>query len=154
MSVPWPPGPPAIVDKVVCYVVADQHLLAFAHDDVDILVTGVQVPAGTMRAGESAEKAALRELLEETGLHGRVVRILGEEEYDLRPARNEIAHRRFVLMEVDHADVEAQWIAGEADAETRTGTVSWTCRWIPLAQGHVLAAGLGALLARVPVQSA
>ncbi|MGC4773739.1 NUDIX domain-containing protein, partial [Micromonospora sp. DT44] len=46
---------------------------------------------GSVRAGEAAEDAALREAREETGLTGfRIVRKLGEVEYDITPLRFEI----------------------------------------------------------------
>lgn len=138
--------PPAarVVEKAVCYVVADEHILVFTHDAVDLAVTGVQVPAGTIRIGEQPAEAAVRELLEETGLAGRIVRSLGAEDYDMQPARAEIARRHFFLMAVDDPELQAQWTAGEDDASTGTGHISWTCRWIPLTQAHVLAGGLGA----------
>lgn len=138
-----------VVEKVVCYVMADEHILVFTHDAVDLTVTGVQVPAGTILAGESPEEAAVRELFEETGLTGRAIRSLGTEDYDMRPARPEIARRHFVLMDVDEPDLGAQWTAGEDDAEGGEGPFSWTCRWTPLTQAHVLAAGLGAKLGAV-----
>ncbi|WP_372438832.1 NUDIX domain-containing protein [Arthrobacter sunyaminii] len=45
--------------KSPCYV-DDEHLLAFTHDGVPI--SGVQVPAGSIRTSESPEEAAIREL--------------------------------------------------------------------------------------------
>lgn len=40
---------PRVVRKVVGYVVREDKLLVFTHDDIPLEVTGVQVPAGTMR---------------------------------------------------------------------------------------------------------
>ncbi|WP_210250507.1 NUDIX domain-containing protein [Arthrobacter yangruifuii] len=62
------------VRKVVCYAVQQGHLLVFTHKDVPLEITGVQVPAGTIRPGEEAAAAAVRELHEETGRSGRVLR--------------------------------------------------------------------------------
>lgn len=134
-----------IVEKVVCYVVHDAHLLVFTHDDVPLTVTGVQVPAGTTEAGEAPADAAVRELREETGLTGVVLRQLGTADYDVAPMRDEIARRHFVEMAVADADVTARWSAGEPDA-AGCGTHAWTCWWMPLRDAHVLAAGLGAKL--------
>ncbi|WP_431073208.1 NUDIX domain-containing protein [Microbacterium phyllosphaerae] len=136
----------SVVEKAVCYVIAHDRLLVFTHDDTDILATGVQVPAGTVRDDESPAQAAERELFEETGLRGSVTRSLGAEFYDLTPLRDEVALRHFFRLEVVDPEVFAVWQAGEADPEIGDSPVSWTCRWIPLAQAHVLAGGLGARL--------
>lgn len=136
----------SVVEKAVCYVIAEDRLLVFTHDDTDILATGVQVPAGTVRDDESAAQAAERELFEETGLRGAVTRSLGTEFYDLAPLRDEVALRHFFRLEVVDPEVSAVWQAGEADPATGDSPISWTCRWIPLAQAHVLAGGLGARL--------
>ena len=54
--------------KVVCYVVRDGQLLVFRHLDEPWDESGLQVPAGSIRPGESPAAAALREAAEETGL--------------------------------------------------------------------------------------
>ena len=54
--------------KVLCYIVRDDQLLVFRHADYDLEHVGIQVPAGSIRPGESPEDAALREAHEETGL--------------------------------------------------------------------------------------
>lgn len=135
-----------VVEKVVCYVVSDGHLLVFTHDDVPLTMTGVQVPAGTIAAGEAPAEAAVRELREETGLAGVVVRPLGIADYDLSPARAEIARRHYFELRVANADITDIWTAGEPDPEGGGPAQSWTCFWMPTAQAHVLAAGLGAKL--------
>ncbi|MFB7250378.1 NUDIX domain-containing protein [Microbacterium sp. NPDC056234] len=135
-----------VIEKAVCYVIADQHLLVFTHDDVPLDITGVQVPAGSIRPGEAAADAAVRELQEETGLHGRVLREVGIVDYDLAPMRDEIARRHFFVLAVDHVDIESVWSSGESDPSTGGAAQAWTCRWIPLTQAHVLAGGLGAKL--------
>ncbi|WIB61853.1 NUDIX domain-containing protein [Curtobacterium sp. MCLR17_007] len=137
---------PIEVDKVVCYVVHDGHLLVFTHDTIPLTRTGVQVPAGSIEFGETPERAAVRELFEETDCLGRVLRSLGEERYDVRPARDEIAVRRFFLMSVQQADLAERWQAGERFRSDGGEAVSWTCWWMPLQDAHVLAAGLGGKL--------
>ncbi|MGU3410528.1 NUDIX domain-containing protein [Microbacterium sp. M1A1_1b] len=135
---------PRDVAKVVCYVVHAEHLLVFTHDGLPMTVTGVQVPAGTIERDESPEHAAERELFEETGHRGSVLRPLGVERYDLRPARDEIAVRHFFLMSMADVDLDERWQAGEASRSDGGPAVSWTCWWLPLRDAHVLAAGLGA----------
>ena len=76
----------AVKDKVLCYVVRDGRLLVFRHTDYSYEEVGIQVPAGGVRAGETPEDAALREASEETGLTDfKIVRKLGEAEYDITP---------------------------------------------------------------------
>lgn len=134
------------VPKVVCYVIQEGHLLVFTHDTVPVEVTGVQVPAGTIEAGESPEAAAVREVWEETGLRARVVTSLGRELYDISPARAEVADRHFYLLAVeDPVALSRRWVAGEATPSTGAPAgAQWTCWWLPVEQAHVLAAGLGA----------
>jgi 8-oxo-dGTP pyrophosphatase MutT (NUDIX family) len=58
-----------IVEKVTAFVTreweSERQLLLFQHPNA-----GVQIPAGTVEAGESLEQAVLREAAEETGLTG------------------------------------------------------------------------------------
>lgn len=135
-----------IVDKAVCYVRGGEHLLVFTHDGVPMTVTGVQVPAGTIHDAEEPADAAVRELHEETGLVGTVIRDLGTEDYDLAPARDEIARRHFFELRVENPDITARWQAGEHESSDGTGEHTWTCWWMPLSDAHVLAAGLSAKL--------
>ncbi|MGP9649223.1 NUDIX domain-containing protein [Glutamicibacter sp. AOP38-B1-38] len=137
---------PEVKDKVVCYVVQDGHLLVFTHLQHPMHITGVQVPAGSIKAGEDPQRAAVRELLEETGLEGVVKRELGTSTYDIRPMRNEVANRFFFELEVTEQDVSRRWISGEDDPESGDQTETWECWWLPVEHAHVLAAGLGAQL--------
>ncbi len=137
---------PSEVQKAVCYVVHDGHLLVFTHDDLPMAETGVQVPAGSIKHGEFPEQAAIRELFEETGRQGHVVRGVAIQRYDLRPARNEIAVRHYFHVNMKNADVTERWTAGESDSSNGGMTITWTCWWMPLKNAHVLAAGFGALL--------
>ncbi|WP_432397584.1 NUDIX domain-containing protein [Pseudarthrobacter sp. L19] len=147
---------PREVAKVVCYVVHDNHLLVFTHDHQPMALTGVQVPAGSINAGESPEVAAVRELFEETGRQGQVIRHIGVQEYDLRPGRDEIAVRHYFEMRLTDADIAERWVAGEPDPSHGRSEAVWTCWWIPLTDAHVLAAGFGGLLgsmvAQIPVR--
>lgn len=57
-------------EKVVAYVVRDDRLVVFIHeDDTDpVRQSGLQVPAGTCESQETPSQAVLREAHEETGL--------------------------------------------------------------------------------------
>jgi len=66
-----------IIEKVTAFVTreweGERQLLLFEHPNA-----GVQIPAGTVEAGESPEQAVLREAAEETGLTGfSTLRYLG-----------------------------------------------------------------------------
>jgi 8-oxo-dGTP pyrophosphatase MutT (NUDIX family) len=135
--------------KVVCYIVRDGQLLVFAHVDQPWDVSGLQVPAGSVQPEESPEDAALREATEETGLGGfRIVRKLGEVTYDMAPYRPETQHRHVFHLELDSVTPE-RWISQEDDPSDGSSPTRFECYWIPLRQGHVLAAGQGALLGRL-----
>ncbi|HLG76146.1 MAG TPA: NUDIX domain-containing protein [Ktedonobacteraceae bacterium] len=66
------------LEKVTAFITdeARSHLLVFRHPSA-----GVQVPAGTVEAGETAEHAVLRETYEESGLQS--VRIVARLQPDL-----------------------------------------------------------------------
>ena len=54
--------------KVIIYITSLKRLLVFRHTDFP--EAGIQVPAGTVEAGEDPASAAMREAEEETGLTG------------------------------------------------------------------------------------
>lgn len=141
------------VQKVVAYVVHDERLLVFTHDDFPIEITGVQVPAGSIDEGEAPETAAVREVREETGLEARVVRSLGVERYDMWPAKPELHVRHFVQLELTGDDVPERWAAGEEGPSDGGAPSRWTCWWTPLRNSHTLCAGFGARLSGIEVDS-
>ena len=137
---------PAVKQKVVCYIVRDGHLLVFKHLDEAWDESGLQVPAGSIKPGETPEAAAIREASEETGLTAlRLVRKVGESEYDMTPYRSETQHRHVFHIEVDEVTPE-RWVSSEDDPDDGSGPKRFECYWIPLAQGHALSGGQGALL--------
>ena len=140
---------PAAIDKAVCYVVQDGHLLVFTHLRHPMHVTGVQVPAGTIKAGEAPDWAALRELHEETGLEGSVVRVPGH--CRLRPAPRPQRDRHQALLRAGGPQPGYLPPLDRRGTRPRHGGVpeTWECWWLPLEQAHVLAAGLGARLGRL-----
>lgn len=137
------------VRKVVGYVVHHGRLLVFTHDDFPLEVTGIQVPAGSISEGEAPSEAAVREVLEETGLRARVVRALGVELYDVWPSKPEVHERQFFQLELLDDDVPERWRAGEGDPSDGGPDVRWTCWWTPLRDAHVLGVGFGARLGKI-----
>jgi len=104
------------------------------------------VPAGTVRGGEDPRAAALRECCEETGRSAFAgTRALGVEEYRLTPGETHVRH---FFQLAPTAPLPETWEAAERHDGTREPT--WfTFSWLPLAEAHVLAAGLSARLADV-----
>lgn len=132
--------------KVVCYIVRDGQILTFRHLDHPLSEVGVQVPAGTVKQGEAPEDAALREAREETGLTSlRIVRKLGEADYDISPYRHEVMRRHFFEI-TTHDPLGDPWVAGEPDPDDGGTGPSWECRWVPLEQAHVLSGGLSNMI--------
>ena len=139
-----------VVEKVVAYIVRAGQLAVFVHlDDSDpVSQSGLQVPAGTIEPGETPDHAVLREAEEESGLTGLTIAAsLGVADYDVRPGKHEV-HRRFYF----HLSVDGP-VAETWDHEETDGGVGeprpFRFFWIPLARGHSLAAGLGAMLSRI-----
>ncbi|MGW2843279.1 NUDIX hydrolase [Streptomyces sp. NPDC001493] len=138
----------AVKDKVLCYVVRDGKLLVFRHTDYSYEEVGIQVPAGSIRPGETPDVAALREAGEETGLHDfKIVRKLGEAEYDMSPYRFELQHRHVYHLELTEPTPE-RWESQE-DHDGVGEPTRFECFWIPLEAAHVLQSGQGALLGRL-----
>ncbi|WP_098894163.1 NUDIX domain-containing protein [Streptomyces sp. t99] len=134
-----------VKDKVLCYVVRDGKLLVFRHTDYSYEEVGIQVPAGSIRPGETPEAAALREAGEETGLSDfKIVRKLGVFEYDMSPYRFELQHRHVFHVELTEPTPE-RWDSQE-DHDGVGKPTRFECFWIPLEAGHVLQSGQGALL--------
>jgi 8-oxo-dGTP pyrophosphatase MutT (NUDIX family) len=138
------------LEKVVAYIVRGRTVAVFLHgsDANPVRESGLQVPAGTCEMGETPEQAVLREAYEETGLKGlHIVHHLGEADYDMRPYTHAVHHRYFFHLAFDGPIVE-EWRHIERDGGTGQPK-PFLFSWLPIAQGHVLAAGLGAMLGRI-----
>jgi 8-oxo-dGTP pyrophosphatase MutT (NUDIX family) len=137
-----------VKDKVLVYVVREGRLLVFRHADYSYEEVGIQVPAGSIRNGESPDDAALREAREETGLTDfKIVRKLGETEYDISPYRFEIQRRHVYQLELGEETPE-RW-ASQEDHDGKQEPTHFECFWIPVEAAHILQSGQGALLGRL-----
>ena len=141
-------GPPKRVQKALAYVTRGDDLLVFRHRDHPLHDVGVQVPAGTVRPGESPQQAVVREVVEETGLTSlQLVAALGAVDYDVRPGRPEVHERHFFHFAAP-PDSPHEWLWHE-DHDGLLPPTAFLYWWLPIDKGHVLAAGMGALLSRV-----
>ncbi|MEJ0075257.1 MAG: NUDIX domain-containing protein [Alphaproteobacteria bacterium] len=137
-----------IKKKVLVYCVADGKLLVFRHVDFSWEEVGVQVPAGSIKEGETVEAAALRELREETGYDCfEVDEVIGTTWYDISPYRQELQERYFVRAHATAALPE-RWMSQE-DHDGKQQPTRFECFWIPLEGAHVLQTGQSAMLWRL-----
>jgi 8-oxo-dGTP pyrophosphatase MutT (NUDIX family) len=136
-------------EKVLAYVVRDGRLLVFRHADNTYEEVGIQVPAGSVRPGETPEAAVLREAREETRLTDfKIVSKLGEFEYDMTPYRREIQRRHVFHLELTEP-TEERWMSQE-DHDGEQPPTRFECFWVPLEAAHILQSGQGALLGQLP----
>lgn len=85
---------PILIPKVFAYITHSHRLLVFRH--ADFPQAGIQVPAGTVQAGERTEEAVLREACEETGLSDFTgVHFLGEHIRNMADFRRDEIHHRY-----------------------------------------------------------
>lgn len=137
-----------VARKAVVYCTRDDRLLVFRHMDFPLEETGVQVPKGTIRDGETPRAAALREIGEETGKHTFTIhRLLGRDRFDMSPYRAEIQQRFFFEATATEA-LPDSWIAGE-DHDGQQPRARFRFFWIPLRSAHVLAGGQSAMIGRL-----
>lgn len=85
------------------------------------------IPAGQMRHAEDPRKACLRELREETGLHGKIIELIGYSTFRSRRADTDLSNVQLnFLVHVDDDNVklnydshsESRWISLE-DTESK-----------------------------------
>jgi 8-oxo-dGTP pyrophosphatase MutT (NUDIX family) len=83
-----------VTDKVVAYITRGDKLLVFSHPLYP--EAGIQVPAGTIKKGESPDKAVIREAREETELHElETCSFLGVRKHDLSQYGTAVVLQRY-----------------------------------------------------------
>ena len=125
------------------------RLLVFTHPGQP--GAGVQVPGGTVEPGELPAAAVMREAVEETGLVGlRLVRFLGEQDFDPRPFGKQEWHQRHFYQLAYDGEAPDHWHFVE-HSTTHPGRVHrYDYRWVPFpAEVPELIAEMGAMLARI-----
>ena len=118
---------PNTVRKVLAYITRStdsrRQLLVFTHRDYPD--AGIQVPAGTIKDGESIEAALYREIFEETGLSSlQLVRKLGVFYY--HKSNNAELHERhiFHLTADEGVAYSWEWVeTGGGEVEVNEGYV-------------------------------
>jgi 8-oxo-dGTP pyrophosphatase MutT (NUDIX family) len=141
------------IAKVVAYITQSDKLLVFSHPFHP--EAGIQVPAGTIQAGESPAEAVLREAYEETGLENlELCTFLGVQEFDLTPyGRAEIQQRYFFHLEF-HGEAPATWRHYENyPSNENTERIEFELFWVQFPHVPELMAGQGALLSKVKTHS-
>jgi 8-oxo-dGTP pyrophosphatase MutT (NUDIX family) len=130
------------------YITHGKRLLVFEH--VDFPEAGIQVPAGTVRAGEAPDLAVMREAHEETGLGGlELVGALGDFERDMTEfGVEEIQHGWFYHLQCGETPPD-----GWRHDETHGGTgdpIRFELYWVSLPDDVPDLIGLqGAMLGRL-----
>ena len=118
--------------KVMAYITHRNRLLVFRQPDFP--EAGIQVPGGSVAAGEPLEVAVRREAFEETGLESLVLSsYLGDERYDRTPrGQAEIHHRHFYHFHAD-GDVDDTWEHWERDpSEGEIEQIRFLFSWVTL----------------------
>lgn len=143
------PGP-HVSEKVYAYITQGDQLLVFRQ--IDAPKAGIQVPGGTVDAGELLPEAVLREAFEETGVADlEIVAALGAAWFDLAAHgyADEVHHRHFFHLRAA-TPLPATWQHEERHRSDGGPPILFTFFWMPIAEASaLLIAEMGALAHRL-----
>jgi 8-oxo-dGTP diphosphatase len=143
------PTLPTLKRKVLAYIAHNGHLLVFRHRDFP--EAGLQVPGGTLEAGERPEEAVLREATEETGLGGLLIqRRLGEQVRHMSDCGLDEIHHRFYYQLLCTAPPPETWThAEEHPSDGDPAPIVFNLFWARLPNIPTLAGGQDYMLYRL-----
>lgn len=126
---------PIVKYKAFAYITHGGQLLVFRHPSVP--EAGIQVPAGTIQAGESPAEAVMREAHEETGLDDLVLEgFLGEQQRDMSDRGLDEVHQRYYFHLRCASDPPATWRHYENDPSDGSSTpILFEFFWVRLLNG-------------------
>ncbi|MFN8500104.1 MAG: NUDIX domain-containing protein [Anaerolineae bacterium] len=124
-----------VVGKVLAYITRGRRLLVFRQPAFP--EAGIQIPAGTMEAGETPPEALLREVEEETGLRDlRIVAFLGTQDIDLRRWGRNGIHRRYffhLALDSDAPETWRHWETSPSDGDVPE--IEYEHFWVDMPDG-------------------
>lgn len=135
------------VPKVLVYVVADGHLLVNWHCHHP--EAGIQVPGGTIEAGETAGEAAVRELFEESGMVvAGPAKLLHQVDFLPTWDTSRVHDRHFVM--VQHPSGSLTPFMHQVSSGTLDKGILLAYFWVPIAvASEILGSGHGAALSKL-----
>jgi 8-oxo-dGTP pyrophosphatase MutT (NUDIX family) len=140
-----------LIEKVVAYITKDRNLLVLQH--LDFPEAGIQVPAGTVKDGETPIQATFREVFEETGLKNvEYVSYLGDEVFDASIIGKNELHHRYYFHLTCIGDNQETWIHSEDDPSNEPGkSIFFNFYWVPIDDVPILAGDLDKMLPLIRV---
>jgi len=121
-----------VIKKALAYITHHNKLLVFEHPLSP--EAGIQVPAGTVKSGESPEDAMMREAQEETGLSiFKRGAFLGDYLKDMSEFGKQETHHRFFYHLTCTQEPPETWRYGEYDpSETDADYIPFDFYWVDL----------------------
>lgn len=139
------------IQKVIAYITRGDELLVFRHTQFP--EAGIQVPAGTMNAGEIPEEAVLRECSEETGIRSYLQpEFLGIQAFSSAHSGTLEHTRRYFFHIICNQETPDTWTHMEIDPSVGPpGPIEFEFFWVRMPHDvPELSGNLGAYLHKLP----